>query len=81
MGSSPSSVRSRSRRRVDLRGCEAPRIATAPRLLESHAARDRVSEWLKQVPDVEARSLEALFAGNSSLTTLVESLAETSPYL
>ena len=39
MGSSPSSVRSRSRRRVDLRGCEAPRIATAPlRKLEPRTA-------------------------------------------
>jgi glutamate-ammonia-ligase adenylyltransferase len=59
----------------------ADRIGTAPRLNEASAAQARVAEWLAQVADAEATPLRALFAANGNLKTLIESLAESSPFL
>lgn len=58
----------------------AARISTAPRLIDPKAARARVSDWLAGV-GAGGHELDALFAAHPIVLTLVESLAETSPYL
>lgn len=56
-------------------------IATAPVLTDGAAARARVDAWLSSLADGEARILRALFAAHPRVATLVESLAENSPFL
>jgi [glutamine synthetase] adenylyltransferase / [glutamine synthetase]-adenylyl-L-tyrosine phosphorylase len=57
------------------------RIVTAPHLVEAKAARARVSDWLARLPGTEAKPLKALFAAHKIVNTLIESVAESSPYL
>ncbi len=59
----------------------AARIVTAPRLLEAKAARARVADWLSALGAAEAKPLKALLSSHKVLNTLLESLAESSPYL
>ena len=59
----------------------AERIVTAPRLIEPKAARARVAEWLAGLQPAEAKPLKALLAAHPTVSTLLESLAESSPYL
>ncbi len=59
----------------------AERIVTAPHLVEPKAARARVAEWLAGLQAAEAKPLKALFAAHPTVNTLLESLAESSPYL
>nr|WP_246662874.1 bifunctional [glutamine synthetase] adenylyltransferase/[glutamine synthetase]-adenylyl-L-tyrosine phosphorylase [Pseudolabrys sp. FHR47] len=56
-------------------------IATAPVLTDGAAARARVDAWLSSLADGEAQTLRALFAAHPRVATLVESLAESSPFL
>ena len=59
----------------------AARIVTAPRLLEPKAARARVGDWLSGLDAAEAKPIKALLASQKTLNVLLESLAESSPYL
>jgi glutamate-ammonia-ligase adenylyltransferase len=59
----------------------AERIVTAPYLIEAKAARARLSEWLSDLPGTQAQLLNALLAAHPILGTLLQSLAESSPYL
>ncbi len=59
----------------------AEQIVTAPELVEPRAARERVAEWLAGLPDRDGKALKAVLAGNKILNTLLEGLAESSPYL
>lgn len=65
----------------DADGCLAERVATAPQLVDAGAARARVADWLSGIGDAEAAPLRELFAAHPTVNTLVESLAESSPYL
>ena len=59
----------------------AERIATAPHLVEAKAARARLAEWLAGLRGTQAKSLKALLAVHNTVGTLLQSLAESSPYL
>jgi len=59
----------------------AGRIVTAPHLVEPKVARARLVEWLAGLPSTQAKSLKALLAAHKTVGTLLESLAESSPYL
>ncbi len=59
----------------------AERIVTAPQLAEPRLARARVAEWLAGMAVAEAVPLKALLARHPVVTKLLESLAESSPYL
>ena len=59
----------------------ADRIVTAPHLIEPKPARARVAEWLAGLPAAKAKPLKALLAARPIVSTLLESLAESSPYL
>jgi glutamate-ammonia-ligase adenylyltransferase len=59
----------------------AQRIATAPRLVDPNTARARVAEWLAGLGPADARLLGELLSANPIVSTLLESLSESSPYL
>jgi glutamate-ammonia-ligase adenylyltransferase len=59
----------------------AKRIVTAPYLIEAKAARARLSDWLTGLPATQAKPLKTLFAAHPKVSTLLQSLAESSPYL
>jgi glutamate-ammonia-ligase adenylyltransferase len=59
----------------------ADRIVTAPHLVEPKPARARVAEWLAGLSVAKAKPLKALLAAHPIVSTLLESLAESSPYL
>jgi len=59
----------------------AERIAVAPRLVDPKKARVKVAEWLSELSSVEAEQIKALLADRPTVNTLLESLAESSPYL
>jgi glutamate-ammonia-ligase adenylyltransferase len=59
----------------------AARIVTAPYLVEAKAARARLAEWLIGLPGTQAKPLKALLAAHPKVDTLLQSLAENSPYL
>src|SRR5262245_39535627 len=59
----------------------AERIAKAPRISDRKKARARITDWLASLPSAEAESLRALFAARPTVNTLMESIAESSPYL
>jgi [glutamine synthetase] adenylyltransferase / [glutamine synthetase]-adenylyl-L-tyrosine phosphorylase len=59
----------------------AGRIVTAPHLVEPKVARARLAAWLADLPSTQAKSLKALLAAHKTVGTLLESLAESSPYL
>jgi len=56
-------------------------ITTAPRLSDPDGARLRVSEWLAGTSSADSKSLKSLFSKRPIIGTLVDSLAESSPYL
>jgi glutamate-ammonia-ligase adenylyltransferase len=58
------------------------RIVTAPVLSDARAARARVTAWLDEdVPAAERKALAKLLGDNATLAVLIDSLAESSPYL
>ena len=59
----------------------AERIATAPHLVEAKAARARLAEWLAALRKTQAKPLKVLLAAHNTVGTLLQSLAESSPYL
>ena len=59
----------------------ADRIVTAPHLVEPKRARARLVEWLASLPAAKAKPLKALLAARPIVSALLESLAESSPYL
>ena len=62
-------------------GTLAGRIVTAPQLVDPKAAGARVTDWLAGLPAGEAKPLKVRFAAHRTVSTLLESLAENSPYL
>src|SRR6476619_3931182 len=56
-------------------------ITTAPRLSDPDVARSRVSDWLADVSSADSKSLKRLLSKQPIIGTLVNSLAESSPYL
>lgn len=62
-------------------GSLAERIVVAPYLTDAAAARARVAGWLSEIGDAQAAPLRTLFAANPALNSVMESLAESSPYL
>ncbi|HZQ13483.1 MAG TPA: bifunctional [glutamine synthetase] adenylyltransferase/[glutamine synthetase]-adenylyl-L-tyrosine phosphorylase [Pseudolabrys sp.] len=78
----PTSRRDRGKSAKSASGTSlAERIVTAPQLSDAAAARARLAEWLDGVPAEAGRPLQALLAEHAVLATLLESLAEHSPYL
>ena len=59
----------------------AERIATAPRLVDPTSAHVRVADWLAGLASADARPLSTLLGANPIVSTLLESLSESSPYL
>jgi glutamate-ammonia-ligase adenylyltransferase len=59
----------------------AARIVTAPRLIESKATKSRVAEWLAGFQSGKAKALKTVLAAHPIAGTLLESLAEHSPFL
>ena len=58
----------------------AERISTAPRLIDAKVAHARLSDWVSGLASAE-KPLRALLAKNPILSTLLQSLAESSPFL
>ena len=56
-------------------------IGTAPYLIDAKAARARMAEWLAGLPGTQAKPLKALFTAYPKVSTLLQSLAESSPFL
>ncbi len=56
-------------------------IGTAPYLVDAKAARARMAEWLAGLPGTQAKPLKALFTANPKVSSLLQSLAESSPFL
>jgi glutamate-ammonia-ligase adenylyltransferase len=59
----------------------AERIVASPRLFDAKLARGRVALWLAGLGVSESKALKALFAGHPTIRKLIESLAESSPFL
>jgi len=59
----------------------AAAIVTAPKLVDADRARALVADWLKDVPADDAKRLTARLADFPHVRTLIESIAESSPYL
>jgi glutamate-ammonia-ligase adenylyltransferase len=59
----------------------AARIISAPYLVEAKASRASLAEWLAGLPAKVANPLKALLAAHPTVATLLQSLAESSPYL
>ena len=59
----------------------AERIVSAPYLVEAKAARGRVSDWLADLPGTPAKALKGLLSTYPTVATLLQSLAESSPFL
>src|SRR5471032_2469778 len=59
----------------------AARIVSAPELFEPRLARARVAQWLDELAPAEAKPLKALLADHPSVEKLLESLAESLPFL
>ncbi|MGA9034426.1 MAG: bifunctional [glutamine synthetase] adenylyltransferase/[glutamine synthetase]-adenylyl-L-tyrosine phosphorylase [Pseudolabrys sp.] len=58
----------------------AERIAIAPKFIDAKAARARLGDWLSGLNSVE-KPLKTLLAKNPTVRALLESLAESSPFL
>ncbi|MGE5147803.1 MAG: bifunctional [glutamine synthetase] adenylyltransferase/[glutamine synthetase]-adenylyl-L-tyrosine phosphorylase [Candidatus Eiseniibacteriota bacterium] len=59
----------------------AERLVTAPRLIAPGEAEATLAAWLSELTPDERAPIEALLAGSQSLTTLLQSLSESSPFL
>jgi glutamate-ammonia-ligase adenylyltransferase len=62
-------------------GTLAERIVRAPQLSDAEAARGRLDDWRAELPSHAAKPLNALLAAHPTVNTLLESLAESSPFL
>jgi glutamate-ammonia-ligase adenylyltransferase len=58
----------------------AERISTAPRLIDAKAAHARLAGWVSGLASA-GKPLRALFAKNPIISALLQSLAESSPFL
>ena len=59
----------------------ADRIASAPRLSDKKSARERVASWFSELSLKDAKPIEILLRDKPVIRTLLEGLAESSPYL
>ena len=59
----------------------ADRITTAPLRVDEKAAQARIDAWLAELTAEEAKELRSLFAVKPTVNALIESFAESSPYL
>ena len=59
----------------------ADRIASAPRLSDKKGAHARVTAWLSELSSKDAKPIEILLSERPIIRTLLEGLAESSPYL
>ena len=59
----------------------ADRISTAPKPVNRTAARARVSDWIAGLGSPEAKSIKGLLANYPTVSTILEGIAEGSPYL
>ena len=59
----------------------ADRITTAPLRVDEKVARARIGAWLAELTVEEAKELRSLFAAKPTVKALIESFAESSPYL
>jgi glutamate-ammonia-ligase adenylyltransferase len=59
----------------------AEQIANTPQPLDPKTAQVRIADWLAALKSAEAKSFKALLAKNPTITTLLETIAESSPYL
>ncbi|HEY6024008.1 MAG TPA: bifunctional [glutamine synthetase] adenylyltransferase/[glutamine synthetase]-adenylyl-L-tyrosine phosphorylase [Pseudolabrys sp.] len=59
----------------------AERIVTAPQVTDPGMARVRVADWLAGLASAEERPIRDLLAARPIVGTLLESIAESSPYL
>ena len=59
----------------------AERIITAPYLIEPEAAKAHVAAWIAGLPAAEGKAVDALLSAFPIANALLESLAESSPYL
>ena len=58
------------------------RVVTAPKLCDAKAARRRVADWLGgSANNASAKAIASLFAANRKLSTLIEGIGESSPFL
>jgi [glutamine synthetase] adenylyltransferase / [glutamine synthetase]-adenylyl-L-tyrosine phosphorylase len=62
-------------------GTLASRIVAAPHLSDAAAARARVTDWRAELAPASAKLLDHLLAAHPTVNTLLESLAESSPFL
>jgi glutamate-ammonia-ligase adenylyltransferase len=56
-------------------------INTAPYLVDAKAARARMAEWLAGLPGAQAKPFQALLTAHPNVSTLLQCLAESSPFL
>src|SRR5262249_16305381 len=56
-------------------------ITAAPRLTDHKSAAKRVADWLSGLKSAQAAQIKALITRKTAIGTLLESLAESSPYL
>ncbi len=59
----------------------AGRVVAAPKLSDAKVARKRVADWLGSAPSASAKAIASLFAANRNLSTLLEGIGESSPFL
>ena len=59
----------------------AESMVRAPHLVDRKSAQARVSKWLAGLPGRQAKPLKALLAAHKTVATLLQSLAESSPFL
>ncbi len=59
----------------------AGRVVAAPKLSDAKAARKRVADWLGSANSASAKAIASLFAANRNLSTLIEGIGESSPFL
>ena len=60
----------------------AGRVVRAPKLSDAKAARRRVADWLGgSANHASAKAIASLFAANRNLSTLIEGIGESSPFL
>lgn len=59
----------------------AARFVGAPYLGDAEAARRRLSEWLTEIAPAEAAAIEDVLARSPLARTILEAIAEASPYL
>ena len=72
----------RATKKVETAAPLAVRVATAPLLSSPKEARQKVGAWLRDIGRTAAgRNLKQLLAGSKPLLSLLEGIADGSPYL